>query len=232
MMKKHFFAITLILMLLSVLAGCGSKDNPSGSDPGQSGQKKPSGNIVIVDEPGKTDNTPVNEAPEIDDDPVYENNPVEDDTPAPKISDYFSVDDIGFFYMDMDLFGLSYLKLKEKLGIEDLMRPERWSYWGDKLEVVYVPDGKKTYACFFQLNKLVLVYYEGSTDTSSKVYDKALSKYGTTSNEYEYWNGYMVYEWYLRNCTYKQFVETYDDEDHLRQQYTSDDYYIEEAYDD
>ncbi len=143
-----------------------------------------------------------------------------------KISDYLTVDsDTGFFKMDTGLFGLSFEDFKKKIGADDLGKPEAWEWWGDNLEVTYVGDGKETFACFFQKNKLVTVYRDAETESKGKMYDSAVSIYGKPTGESTYWSGSPEYEWKLTDCYYRQHVELYGDSDgHYRQQYVSFDY--------
>ena len=128
--------------------------------------------------------------------------------------------------MNTDLFGSSYSEFCSKLGRNDLMAPEDWPWWGNNLKVVYVDEGTETIACFFQNDRLVIAYRDAAADlTDNNMFSDAVSYFGEPDYEYQYWNGYMAHEWYFSGYTYDQHVETYsDDENHYRQQYTSDSY--------
>ena len=142
-----------------------------------------------------------------------------------KISKYLSVEaDTGFFKMDASLFGLSYEDFKDKIGMDDIDKPEAWEWWGKDLEVVFVGDGKETFACFFQYDRLVTVYRDSATEQKGKMYDSAVSAYGTPVYESDSSED-PEYLWRLADCFYLQQVETYSENDkHYRQQYIALDY--------
>ena len=140
-------------------------------------------------------------------------------------TEYFTVDpQTEFFIMDRSLFGVNYNEFKKKLGRNDLMQPEDWPWWGQNLKVVYVDEELDTFACFFQNDRLVVVYRDSPSDGPGQMYYEAVSYFGNPDKEYEYWNGTTAYEWTLNDGYYQQNVETYDDQGHYRQQYTSFDY--------
>ena len=236
-MRKRVLTGALVLVMLIVLVACGGKDDPSSKPSNSGGKNGGSADINIVDKPNSDISivdTPVNT------DPV-ENDPVEDEPddttyyaeqPTSNVSQYFYMDySEGIFYFDTDLFGLSYLKFKDKIGVEDLMRPERWSYWGNKLEVVYLSDNRgEDYVCLFQNNKLVMVYHDSDSFSYTDVYNTYTGIHGDPSVTYDYWSGYNLCEWQYYDHSFEMFVETYDDVEHLRQRYTSYSY-IGEASD-
>ena len=142
-----------------------------------------------------------------------------------KVSDFLSIDkDTGLLKIDTTMFGLSYNEFKDKIGVDELMKPEEWPWWGKNMEVVHVEDGGESFACLFQNNHLVQVYRDAETEKPGKAYDAAVSEYGKPSKENEYWSGYPQYEWKLTDCYYYQHVEIYEEKGHYRQQYVSFDY--------
>ena len=142
------------------------------------------------------------------------------------LSDLFEVDpQTELFVLDRSLFGLTYSEFKNRIGVKDLMQPEDWQWWGNNLKVVYVNGDLDTFACFFQNDRLVIVYRDSPSDGPGQMYYEAVSFFGDPDSEYEYWNGTTAYEWKLDNAVYQQYVESYSDNDlHYRQQYISSDY--------
>ncbi len=136
---------------------------------------------------------------------------------------YFSVDPMTeFFSMDTRLFGVGYKDFKKLLGISDLMQPEDWPWWGNNLKVVYVGDEYDTFACFFQNDSLVTVYRDSPGEGTGSMYYGATLEFGEPDSEYEYWNGTTAYEWTLKDFHYRQYTESYSEDDrHYRQQYMS-----------
>ncbi|MBR4725422.1 MAG: hypothetical protein IK071_06535 [Lachnospiraceae bacterium] len=158
-----------------------------------------------------------------DGDYSYENDNTDDDTSVQ--TKCFTVDGSGFFEIDRSMFGLTYDAFKERVGRNDLMQPEAWPWWGHDLEVVYVNEDNETYACMFQYGRFVCVYRDAADENPGNMFYEAMSTYGTSANESTYWNGTTAYEWKLSDCYYKQYIETYGENDlHYRQQYTSFDY--------
>ncbi|MBP5330472.1 MAG: chitobiase/beta-hexosaminidase C-terminal domain-containing protein [Lachnospiraceae bacterium] len=142
------------------------------------------------------------------------------------LSKYFDVDPITeFFTMDTSLFGSSYNEFKKKIGMNDLMQPEDWPWWGNDLKVVYVGTDFDTFACFFQNDSLVTVYRDAPSEGPGLMYHGAQLEYGDSNSEFEYWNGTPAYEWILSDCYYQQYMESYSEgEIHYRQQYISFEY--------
>lgn len=192
-MMKKFFLCVICIMMITALAGCGSKAD----DPGK-------GDIKIVDkDPVQTVSKP-------------------DKT---KAADPFTVDpDTKFFSMDTTLFGLTFSEFKQRVLLDDGVKPEDWTWWGHDLKVVYVVGSTETYACFFQNDRLVTVYRDSATGDKGKMYDDAVAHFGEPTEVSTYWNGLPAYEWNMQDFRYQQHVESYDNEDHYRQQYISRDY--------
>ena len=129
-----------------------------------------------------------------------------------------------FFNIDTTLFGLSFSEFKQRLYLDDSVKLEDWPWWGHDLQVVYIVEGVETFACFFQKDRLVIVYRDSERGDKDEMYDDAVEYYGEPTEVSTYWNGLPAYEWKMKACRYQQHVETYDDADHYRQQYISWDY--------
>ena len=160
----------------------------------------------------------------IDVDTKQEVKPEKNDNIESGVSTYFTVDKKGFFQMDTSIWNVSYSLFKTLMNTDEITELEDWPYWGTNLEVTYVKDGKYEYACLFQNNKLAVIYIDLDEGISTKVYDRAVSKYGNPSNAYMYWSGYPAYEWNISDGMYQQHIEVYDEINHFRQQYVSPDY--------
>lgn len=214
-MKKNLFIFFTVILIIS-LCSCNSSDSGGKLD------------INIVDGPSDngTKNNPDDdhlegnptEADPNEDEPI-EGAPTEDDT----VKKYFSVHpETGFFNMDTDLFDVSYMVFQSRLSHLELTEPEEWPWFGHDMEVVYVNDGKETYTCLFQNNKLVLAYWDATDDDPGRMYSTAVSYFGEPVSTSEYYSGSKDYMWKLTTCYYQQHVERYGNgERHYRQQYVS-----------
>ncbi len=198
---KKFFLCVICIMMITALAGCGNKS----ADPGNTGK----GDIKIIDK------DPAQSVPK----------PDNNTQTADKYEEPFTVDpDTGFFSMDTTLFGLTFNEFKQKVLLDDGVKPEDWTWWGHDLKVVYVVGSTETYACFFQNDRLVTIYRDSATGDKGKMYDEAVTRFGEPAEVSTYWNGLPAYEWNMQDFRYQQHVESYDNEDHYRQQYISRDY--------
>ena len=145
------------------------------------------------------------------------------------IDDYFRVDPItGFFTMDTGLFGKTFTEMSGLLGgLEPL---EYWPHWGDNLYVTFLSDDVNTYALLFQNNAFVCCYYDIPEDgrIPDNISTAAVGYFGkecdSITNPYGDSFTYF-YNWILPGYYYEQYNESYFDETHFRQRYSTIQFY-------
>ena len=145
------------------------------------------------------------------------------------IDDYFRVDPVtGFFTMDTGLFGMSYNEISALLGGLDPL--EYWPHWGDNLYVTFLSDDVNTYALLFQDNAFVCCYYDIPEDgwIPDNISTAAVNYFGkecdSITNPYGDSFTYF-YNWILPGYYYEQYNESYFDETHFRQRYSTIQFY-------
>ncbi len=201
---KKTLAICLILTIVFSLSACdssGSKDK-SGQDP----------DIKIVDKPSE-DLQPEKK----------ENKGKEHFASDAGVYMSFSIDpSTGFFYMDTDLFGISYDDFTKTLADFSLTQIEEWQWWGTGSEIVFASNEEDTFGCLFQDRKLVAVYHDSADDEQGEKYASAVDCFGEPSSKTPHWSGSTEYTWDMGDYKYQQHVEIYSEGDgHYRQQYVS-----------
>ena len=145
------------------------------------------------------------------------------------IDDYFRVDPItGFFTMDTGLFGKTFTEMSGLLGGLDPL--EYWPHWGDNLYVTFLSDDVNTYALLFQNNAFVCCYYDIPEDgrIPDNISTAAVGYFGkecdSITNPYGDSFTYF-YNWILPGYYYEQYNESYFDETHFRQRYSTIQFY-------
>ena len=200
---KKTLAICLILTIVFSLSACGSS---GGKDSGQDS------NIKIKEKPAEE------QQPEKED-KGKENFPSGDG-----VYMNFSINpSTDFFYMDTDLFGISYDEFTATLSDFALTPIEEWQWWGTGSEIVFAANEKDTFGCLFQDRKLVAVYRDSADDEQGEKYTTAVECFGEPSSETPHWSGSTEYTWDMGAYKYQQHIEIYSEGDgHYRQQYVSD----------
>ena len=145
------------------------------------------------------------------------------------IDDYFRVDPItGFFTMDTGLFGKTFTEMSGLLGGLDPL--EYWPHWGDNLYVTFLSDDVNTYALLFQNNAFVCCYYDIPEDgrIPDNISTAAVGYFGKECDSITnpYGDGFTYfYNWILPGYYYEQYNESYFDETHFRQRYSTIQFY-------
>ena len=141
---------------------------------------------------------------------------------------YFSVDEQSqLFLVNESVFGKSYAEFKELMGVADLAAPEAWPYWGTDLSVVFVSDGRDTYACLFQNDRLVQVYRDTADSVvPADLFEAAHDAFGKEDYIGTY-NGATFCRWKSDYGVCEHYMENYgDNELHYRQTFISN-YYVQ-----
>ena len=145
------------------------------------------------------------------------------------IDDYFRVDPItGFFTMDTGLFGKTFTEMSGLLGGLDPL--EYWPHWGNNLYVTFLSDDVNTYALLFQNNAFVCCYYDIPEDgwIPDNISTAAVGYFGKECDSITnpYGDGFTYfYNWILPGYYYEQYNESYFDETHFRQRYSTIQFY-------